>query len=212
MHNLRTGVPLVVSAPSGGGKTTLCREVARRVGDVNFSISHTSRPPRPGERDGVDYHFVNDATFRQLIDEGAFLEWARVHGNLYGTSSIQAQARLDAGNDVMFVIDVQGGRQILQRIPDAVSVFVVPPSLAVLEERLRGRQSDSPDQVELRLRVAGDEIRQATFYSHWLVNDDLDTAIENLASILRAERLKRLNKQAILHEILGSGTVSDGSH
>lgn len=199
----RQGVPIVVSAPSGGGKTTICRQVMERLSGVEFSVSHTTRAPRPGERDGVDYHFVTDRQFVELVDQDAFIEWAHVHGRRYGTSHQEAERRLDLGIDVLFDIDVQGGRQILQRLPDAVLVFLVPPTLEILERRLRSRQSDSDDEIARRLKIAADEIRQATFYTHWIVNDDLTQAVHDLEAIICAERLRRVDKQALMRRVMG---------
>ena len=202
MKLLRQGTPVVVSAPSGAGKTTLCHRVMQRLVNVELSVSYTTRQPRAGERDGVDYHFVDVVTFRRMIAEAAFLEWAEVHGNLYGTSLHRATARLQQGVDIVFVIDVQGGAQIAKRLPEAVLVFVVPPSLRILEARLRGRGSDAEADIARRLQVAGAETRQATLYTHWLVNDDLDEAVRDLEAILRAERLRRVDKQALVERVL----------
>ena len=202
MKVARRGTPVVVSAPSGAGKTTLCHRLLGRLPQVELSISYTTRQPRPGEQDGVDYHFIDAAAFTRMAEAGAFLEWAEVHGNQYGTSLVDTQARLQRGVDVIFVIDVQGGGQIASRLPEAILVFVMPPTLAILEARLRGRGSDSEAAIARRLRVAGDEAREATLYTHWLVNDDLDEAVRDLEAILRAERLRRVDKQALLASVL----------
>lgn len=190
----RTGVPLVISAPSGAGKTTLCHRVIGELGEAAFSVSHTTRARRGSEQDGVDYFFVDDPTFERLVQEDAFLEWAHVHGRRYGTTRAQAEGRLSRGVDVFFDIDVQGGRQIAERMPDAVLVFVLPPSMAVLEERLRGRGSDGAEQIERRLRAAREEIEAATFYHYWIVNDELERAVAELSAIVRTERLRRVDK------------------
>lgn len=203
MNIKRQGVPIVVSAPSGGGKTTMCHRVMDRLPGVEFSVSHTTRAPRPKEKDGVDYHFVDNPTFDRLVADNAFLEWANVHGRRYGTSHQEAEARLDRGIDVLFDIDVQGGKQIITQMPHAVLVFVVPPNMQVLAERLRQRQSDSVEQIERRLAIAAEEIRQASFYTHWIINDDLDKAVLSLESIVRAERLRNLDKAALMRAVLG---------
>ena len=202
MKVVRRGTPVVVSAPSGAGKTTLSNRVLARLPQVELSISYTTRQPRAGERDGIDYHFVDAATFSGMVRDAAFLEWAEVHGNCYGTSLVETQARLQRGVDVLFVIDVQGGAQIAARLPEAVLVFVMAPTLAILETRLRGRGSDSESAIARRLHVAGDEARQATHYTYWLVNDDLDEAVRDLEAILRAERLRRVDKEALLASVL----------
>ena len=203
MDTKRHGVPIVVSAPSGGGKTTMCHRVIERLSEIEFSVSHTTRAPRPGERPDVDYHFVDDGQFTQLMNDGAFLEWAGVHGKRYGTARREAESRLDSGIDVLFDIDVQGGKQIMERLPTAVLVFVVPPSIDVLERRLRSRASDSEDEVTRRMAAAEDEIQRATFYTHWIVNDHLEQAVDDLEAIVRAERLRRVDKQALMTRVLG---------
>lgn len=203
----RTGVPMVVSAPSGGGKTTLCRRLIETLSGVEFSVSHTTRKPRPKERDGVDYHFVSDAQFDELVRENAFLEWAHVHGNRYGTTRIEADTRLSRGIDVMFDIDIQGGRQIADRLPGAVLVFILPPDLDTLEQRLRLRQSDAPEVIERRLRAARQEMEDATFYTHWIINDDLDHALTELKAVLMSERLVRTDKQAMVKTLLDGGRL-----
>lgn len=199
---LRLGVPIVISAPSGGGKTTMCHLLIGKMPGVEFSVSHTTRAPRPGERDGVDYYFVSQVMFEQLIAEGAFLEWACVHGNMYGTSHIEASKRLQAGIDVLFDIDVQGGQQIKDKLHDAVLVFVVPPNKHILETRLRLRKSDSEAHIIRRLQAAAAEIKQATFYTHWIINDSLDQAVDDLFCIIRSERLRRLDKETLLYNFL----------
>ena len=198
----RLGVPIVVSAPSGGGKTTICRQVMQRLPNVEFSVSHTTRAPRPGEQHAVDYYFVDDAKFTSLVGDDAFVEWAHVHGHRYGTSRDEADRRLQHGIDILFDIDVQGGRQILERLPEAVLVFIVPPTLDILARRLVGRGSDSEAEITRRLAVAADEIKQATFYTHWILNDDLTHAIHDLEAIICAERLRRVDKGALVTRVL----------
>jgi guanylate kinase len=198
----RTGVPLVVSAPSGGGKTTLCRRVIAELGGAEFSVSHTTRPRRPNEREGVDYHYVDDATFDGLVARGAFVEWAHVHNRRYGTSHAEVDNRLANGIDVLFDIDVQGGKQILERLPGAVLVYVLPPSMHVLEERLKARNSDHPEEIARRMRVARQEIESATMYTYFIVNEDLNRAAAELRAILVSERLKRIDRKALVRSLL----------
>jgi guanylate kinase len=205
--SLRTGVPLVVSAPSGGGKTTLCRRLMSEVSGVEFSVSHTTRKPRGAERDGVDYHFVDDAGFERLVGASAFLEHAWVHGHHYGTTRAEADGRLLRGVDVLFDIDVQGGRQIAAQLPDAVLVFVLPPDVATLEARLRGRRSDADDEIARRLAAARAEIEQASFYTHWIVNDDLDRALAELRAVLAGERLRHVDKGVLVRTFLAGGRL-----
>jgi len=194
----REGVAIVVSAPSGGGKTTLCRRVATELDDVVFSVSYTTRKPRGAERDGVDYHFVDDARFDELLAEGALLEWANVHGRRYGTGRAETEALLKQGKDVFFDIDVQGGRQIADKLPNALLVFVLPPTMATLEERLRARQSDSHESIAARLEEARNEINAASFYPYWLVNDELNEATAALRALIITKRIEQLDRTRLL--------------
>ncbi len=179
---------VVVSAPSGAGKTSLCNHVAVHVPNVAHSISHTTRPPRPGEADGTDYYFVADATFRAMVDRKEFAEWAEVHGHLYGTSHAALAAHFAAGRDVLLDIDTQGAAQLHQSYPDGVFVFIVPPSWAALEERLRLRHSDADADIQRRLQRAREEVRHYTEYGYVLVNDEFVRTAEALAAIIVAER------------------------
>jgi len=185
------GVPLVVSAPSGAGKTTLCRRLLDEISGVGFSVSHTTRPPRGQEQDGIDYHFVDDQQFDAMVSAGDFLEWAAVHDKHYGTSKAAAMGRLARGEDVLFDIDVQGGFQIARAMPDAVLLFVAPPSTDELERRLRGRETDSEEQIKKRLAAANNEMAAGRDYTYWLVNDDLEQAATQFRAVLLAERLRR---------------------
>ncbi|HSU16611.1 guanylate kinase [Longimicrobium sp.] len=177
--------PLVVSAPSGAGKSTLARLLRKRNPDVEFSISATTRAPRPGERDGREYHFVGRDEFLRMRDAGELIEWAPVHGNFYGTplgNVRRAQAR---GQHLLLDIDVQGARQIRAALPEAVHVFVLPPTGAALVKRLSGRGTESADVLERRLRNAEDELRAAPEFDYVVVNDRLETAVTELEAVLR---------------------------
>lgn len=196
------GIPLVLSAPSGAGKSTLVREVRNRVEALGFSVSHTTRPPRAGEADGVDYHFVDRPEFEAMIRERGFAEWAEVHGNLYGTSLEALRARLNRREDVLLDIDVQGALQIAEKVPGAVLVFVLPPSWAELRRRLTGRGLDAPDVVERRLANARGELEQALRYDYLVVNDHLDRAADELCSIIRAERCRAARRRERVEELL----------
>ncbi len=187
----RHGIPFVVSAPSGTGKTTVCRAVVSRDPAIVFSVSHTTRPPRAGERDGVDYHFVSREEFLRLAGEGAFLEHAEYRGQLYGTSWAAIEAPLRAGRDVLLEIEVQGARQVRLRRPDARFVFLLPPSLEILEERLRGRGTESEELIARRLAVARQELGEVERYDYVVVNDELERAIDSLLTIVQAERAGR---------------------
>ena len=188
--NRPAGRLFIVSAPSGAGKTTLVERLVEQTQGLVMSRSYTSRPARPGERDGVDYNFITRDEFREMIDTGAFLEWAEVFGNLYGTAAADAERLRAAGKDVVLVIDVQGARQIRQSGIEATSVFVLPPSFAVLERRLRGRNNDSDESIARRLAVARDEVAAFADYDFVVVNDELEPAVERLRGIVFAERAR----------------------
>jgi guanylate kinase len=184
----RRGIPFVVSAPSGTGKTTVCREVVAREPDIRFSVSHTTRPPRPGEVDGRDYHFVSPHRFRELVEEGAFVEFAEYAGNVYGTSWAAIDGPLAEGVDVLLEIEVQGAAQIRERRADARFIFLLPPSRAVLEGRLRGRGSDSDDAIERRLALSRREVKAVHGFDYAVVNDELGSCVEAVLEVVRAER------------------------
>jgi guanylate kinase len=167
---------VVISAPSGTGKSTVCRRLIASCEDVAVSISYTTRTPRGRERDGKEYHFVDDATFDRMIAEDAFLEWAEVHGRRYGSGHADVQRLLDEGKDVLFDIDVQGGKQIKSRVRDALLIFLLPPSIEELVRRLRGRGTESEKQLATRMRNAEWELKQGSDYDYHVVNDDLEEA------------------------------------
>jgi len=177
----------VVSGPSGGGKSTLIGRVLRDLPSLSFSVSHTTREPRPSEADGVQYHFVTAGTFRRMVRAGRFVEWANVHGHLYGTSKAELLRRERRG-DVILDIDVQGARQVRKKIPRAVLVFIMPPVFEELRRRLQKRQEDSPDDMERRLRHAAREVRAYAEFDYIVVNDGLETAAAELESVIVAAR------------------------
>jgi guanylate kinase len=185
--NARDGRLFVVSAPSGAGKTTLCAAARKMLPDLVYSVSSTTRAPRDGEREGQDYFFISEAQFRAGIDSGQWAEWARVHDNYYGTSAGFIDRHLRAGRDVLLDIDVQGAAQILRRYPQAVTIFIMPPSLGELRRRLTARGSDSAAVIEKRMRNADAEMARKDMYRYIVVNDDLDSAIASFASILQGE-------------------------
>lgn len=184
----RRGVLFVVSAPSGAGKTTLCREARLRLPDLGYSVSYTTRSPRPGEIDGTDFHFVSEAEFHRMRTAGEFAEWAVVHGHLYGTRARVLEAALGAGQDLLLDIDTQGAAQLRQRYPEAVLIFIVAPSLADLERRLRERRSDDAAEIARRLARAREEIALWRRYDYLIVNRDIKEAAEQLTAIVVAER------------------------
>jgi guanylate kinase len=185
----RVGIPFVVAAPSGTGKTTVCHAVRERDPLVEFSVSHTTRAPRSGEVDGVDYHFVSAAEFRRLVLAGAFLEHAEYGGQNYGTSREALRVPLEErGHDVLLEIEVQGAEQVKERRTDACFIFLLPPSLRVLEERLRGRGTDSDEAIDRRLALADRELAAIRFFDFAVVNDVLEEAVEAVLEIIHARR------------------------
>ena len=195
----------IVSSPSGAGKTTLIRRVLedpRIGGSLHFSVSHTTRLPRIGERTGVEYHFVDEGAFRGIEARGGFLEWAVVHGNLYGTSREEVEPRLASGIDVLLDIDVQGARQVRSHVPEAVKVIVFPPSREVLEKRLKARGSDAPDAILRRLAAARKEMEEWGEFDYAIINADLEAAVDELRSILVARRAGKGRRRERLESIL----------
>lgn len=190
MSSRRRGLLFIVSAPSGTGKTTLCERLVQVVAGLRMSRSYTSRHARDGERDGVDYNFVSRDQFERMVAEKAFLEWADVFGNYYGTSAQDTEWALAAGEDVMLVIDVQGAKQVRSRGIENVGIFVLPPSADVLESRLRGRSKDTETQIRTRLDVARSEVGEYAQYEYVVVNNDLDGAVNRMRAIVLAERAR----------------------
>jgi guanylate kinase len=186
----RDGILFVVSAPSGAGKTTLCKGITDSLENLTHSISYTTRKPRPGEIDGRDYYFVTAERFREMVQAGDFAEHAEVHGNLYGTSKRVLDDMIREGVDVILDIDTQGARQIKTHFATAVFVFIMPPSMALLEERLRNRKSDREDEIRKRMQRAIDEIRDYSLYDYIVVNRDFERALSELRSIVIAERCR----------------------
>ncbi|TLF53879.1 guanylate kinase [Halomonas urmiana] len=185
------GTLFIVSAPSGAGKTSLVRELIESLDGIQVSVSHTTRERREGEVDGVNYHFVEVPTFEAMVEQGDFFEYARVFDNYYGTSRSAVQAMLAAGQDVILEIDWQGARQVRQQLPDAVSVFILPPSREELERRLAGRGTDEHAVIARRMRDAVDEISHHDEYDYLVINDDFTTALRELQSLVIARRLTR---------------------
>jgi guanylate kinase len=174
----------IISAPSGGGKTTLCREVRKHFPDMLYSVSYTTRKPRQGEQDGIDYHFIDKNEFKTRIDDGKWAEWALVYGNYYGTAADFIDEGLIAGQDILLDLDVQGARQLLKRYAECVAIFIRPPSLEALQRRLEARGSDSAEIIAVRLRNAEKEIAQQDRYHHVIVNDQLPIATAELISTI----------------------------
>jgi len=196
------GLLFIVSAPSGAGKTTLVERLVEQVPHLRMSRSYTSRPSRAGEIDGVDYNFVSTARFEEMVAAGDFLEWASVFGNLYGTCASDTETLLEAGEDVVLVIDVQGARKVRARGVITTTVFVMPPSFEVLEQRLRGRSKDSEAEIQRRLQVARDEVAAFTEYEYVVVNDELPAAVDRLRSIVIAERARLARTRPLAETIV----------
>ncbi|MDZ7828516.1 MAG: guanylate kinase [Halofilum sp. (in: g-proteobacteria)] len=192
------GILYTVSAPSGAGKTSLVGALLEREPGLVLSVSHTTRPRREGEQDGVDYYFVDESGFDEMVNEDAFLEHARVFDNRYGTSRRAVEEQLAAGRDVLLEIDWQGAQQVRERVPDAIPVFILPPSREALAERLQGRGLDSDEVIARRMAAAIDEMSHYNECDYLVVNDDFETALADLQSIVRAGRLQR-SRQAERH-------------
>ena len=191
MSGARRGIPFVVSGPSGVGKSTIVRRVLDADPLVRFSISHTTRSPRAGEKNGVDYFFVDETEFRRLIAQGAFLEYAVYQNHFYGTSRAAVDAPTDLGFDLILEVEMQGAEQLQVRLPDAVRVFIEPPSLAVLETRLRDRRTETEEVLRGRLQRAREELAYAKQCHHRIVNDSVDKAVSELVQIIRDARRER---------------------
>jgi guanylate kinase len=200
----RRGLLFVVSAPSGTGKTTLVERLVDTVRNLTISRSYTSRPARPGERDGIDYNFIDRPRFEAMIAAGEFLEWADVFGNLYGTAVADTERHLAAGRDLVLVIDVQGARQVRSRGLETVAVFVLPPSFEVLQQRLRGRSKDSDGAIRRRLDVARQEVAAFADYRYVVINDAVDACVDRLRAIVLAERARLEVMRPAAERIIGT--------
>lgn len=207
-----TPLAFIVSSPSGAGKTTLTGHLLARVPNLMFSVSHTTRRPRASEIDGREYHFVTHDQFSSLIEQGKFLEWAEVHGNLYGTSVEEVERAATAKvSGIVFDVDHQGARQIKSHIPDAVSVFILPPSMAELHSRLSGRASDDTATVARRFSAALTEIEHYGMFDYLLLNDDLEPSCQKLVSIFIAEECRRHRCANLAERLLNDGRGYGGS-
>jgi guanylate kinase len=202
--NQERGGVIVISAPSGAGKTTLCRRLLAELPGIEFSVSLTTRPPRPGEQEGVDYHFVSRQEFEDRRDRGGFIEWAVVAGHLYGTSGEAVRAAAGRGRDVLLDIDTQGAASIRRLVPEAVHIFILPPGPDALRARLEGRGSETAESLARRLGLARGEIEKAHLYDFIIVNDDLDQAYERLRAVVLGARCRRDRQQDRLAAIAGA--------
>ncbi|HEX9136284.1 MAG TPA: guanylate kinase [Nitrospirota bacterium] len=186
----RRGILFIISAPSGTGKTTLCKQLSTNIPGLWHSISYTTRKPRPTEEHGREYFFTDEATFQSMIDRHEFVEWARVYGHLYGTPRKMLADKIEQGIDVLLEIDVQGAMQVKKKFDDAVSIFILPPSMTVLRQRLQARASDSTEEIQRRLQKVKEEVWSYREYAYIVRNDDLTRSLHDLESIFLAERLK----------------------
>jgi guanylate kinase len=211
-HAASRGTLFVVSSPSGGGKGTLIRHVLEVVAveNLSYSVSYTTRAPRQGEVDGREYFFVNQETFQEMVAAGEFLEWACVHGNLYGTAKSQVLEETNAGADIILEVDVQGAASVRQLLMDSVSVFILPPSFEVLKQRLCARGTDTAENLELRLRNAPAELRQYSSFDYVIINDEIERAVGQLASIIYAERARCVRQEGLVRRVIQEfGSVDD---
>lgn len=196
------GTLFVVSSPSGGGKGTIIRHVLEVVPNLSYSVSFTTRAPRQGEVDGREYFFVSRQVFEEMVAGGEFLEWANVHGNFYGTARRQIAEETSAGTDIVLEVDVQGAASVRQLLMDSVSIFILPPSYEVLRERLIARGTDSPEELEIRLRNAPVELGQYSAFDYVIINDEVERAAGQLASIIEAERARCMRQEALVREVI----------
>ncbi len=202
MKNNTRGLLLVVSAPSGAGKTTICRKFLKQNNMVKYAISTTTRAPREGEQDGEDYYFTSKENFQKMISEEAFLEYAQVYNQFYGTSKDAVNNLLNNGYNVLIDVDTQGAASIRKLIPESIHIFILPPSLKILEQRLRNRGKDSDEVIRLRLSEAKKEIHQSYLYQYIIINDEIDHAVDTMQSILVAQRAAVKRNEAYIEMLL----------
>ena len=200
--NTTTGSLFIISAPSGTGKTSLVKALLQSDTHLSLSISHTSRPPRSGEIDGRDYHFISEIAFKQMQSQGEFLESAEVYGNLYGTSQKWVNQAISSGKDILLEIDCQGAQQVRKIFPRSIGIFILPPSLDTLEKRLITRGKDNPEIIKKRLAAVQEEVGHLNEFDYAIINDKLEDALSGLASIIQAERLKISRQLAIQHDLI----------
>ncbi len=198
------GILFVVSSPSGGGKGTLIQRVLNKVANLSYSVSFTTRAPRSGEENGREYFFVTPEQFEQMVAANEFLEWANVHGKLYGTNRNQVFREISEGRDIILEVDVQGAASIRSLISDAASVFILPPSFEVLRQRLIARGTDSPEELDLRLRNAPRELQDYSTFQYVIINDDIEEAADQLTAIVHAERARLTRQELLVKKVVGS--------
>lgn len=198
---MRKGLLILISGPSGTGKGTVCDLLRQKYPEISYSISATTRQPRPGEQDGVNYYFYTKEKFREMIDQGQLLEWAEVYGNFYGTPKQKVLDRLDAGEDILLEIDTQGALNVMKVMPEGLFIFLLPPSLEELAARLKGRGTETEESLHRRLGAAVDEIKLATKYRYVVVNDEVEDAQETIANIIEAEHHRSDLNESLLAKL-----------
>jgi guanylate kinase len=206
---LSRGILFVVSSPSGGGKGTLIQRVLTQIPEIRYSVSYTTRAPRSGEVDGREYFFVATEAFEKMIGEGKFLEWAHVHGKLYGTAREQVSSEINSGRDIILEVDVQGAASVRRLIPEAVSIFILPPSFEILRQRLVARGTDSPDELESRLRKAPEELNGYSDFDYLIINDDLERAAAQMGAIICAERARLARQRPYVQRLVEAFAAND---
>lgn len=199
---------IIITSPSGGGKGTLITELMKRGVGIGYSVSYTTRPMRSGETDGQDYSFITEEEFEHRIANNDFLEYARVHGSYYGTSSSRVERLIGEGVDVILEIDVQGAADVLAKLPEAISIFILPPSFEALAQRLRSRRTENPEQLALRLRNSVDEVKRNSEFEYVVINDSIAEAVRRLESIIVGERQRRTRQIEVIKDILDSFDAS----
>jgi guanylate kinase len=203
------GILFVVSSPSGGGKGTLIQRVLNKVANLSYSVSFTTRAPRSGEVSGREYFFVTPEKFQEMIDADEFLEWAHVHGKLYGTARRQVVREISAGRDIILEVDVQGAASVRTLMADSVSIFILPPSFEVLRQRLQARGTDSPEELNLRLRNAPTELKDYSAFQYLIINDEADRAADEMTAIVKAERARLSRQEARVKRVVEAFTESE---
>ncbi|MFQ5480305.1 MAG: guanylate kinase [Thermodesulfobacteriota bacterium] len=198
---MNKGLPIIISGPSGAGKTTLYKMAIETIAEVRHSISYTTRAPRAGDIDGIDYHFVSEAVFTGMAETGKFIEEAHIHGNRYGTARRDLEGLLRSGSHVILEIDVQGAASLRATLREGVYIFIVPPSMETLEERLSARGKDSPEVIKQRLCAAVEEISHASLYDYIIINEDINLSFQGLQAIIRAESIKTTRMREKIKEL-----------
>ncbi len=206
---LTTGILFVVSSPSGGGKGTLIQRVLNSLPNLSYSVSYTTRRPRPGEVNGQEYFFVSSEEFEEMIAGDEFLEWAQVHGRLYGSSRSQVATEINEGRDIILEVDVQGAASVRKLIPESASIFILPPSFEILRQRLIARGTDSAEELELRLRNAPEELKDYATFDYVIINDDVEIAAAKLAAVVAAERVRLTRQQPFIQRVVEAFALTE---